>query len=105
MNITDETFDKAMRSTDKPVLLYFSAPWCVSCKKMAIVVADLEKTTDSICIYKINVDEAPILVERFRIMSVPTFIAFKNGILFYKTEGPTTKNRLLMMLGIAQENK
>ena len=44
---------------------------------------------------KINIDEEMGLAQRFGVMSIPTFIAFKNGEIAGKQIGAVPKNALL----------
>ena len=77
---TTENFDAEVLKADKPVLVDFYADWCGPCKMMAPIVAALaEKYDGRIKVGKINVDEQPALAQQFRVMSIPTFIVFKDG--------------------------
>ena len=44
---------------------------------------------------KINIDEEMGIAQRFGVMSIPTFIAFKNGEISGKQIGAVPKNALL----------
>ena len=77
--INKNNFD-SVKSSSKPILLDFYADWCGPCKMMAPIVAELAKSFEGKCkIGKCNTDENPRLVNEFRIMSIPTFIVFKEG--------------------------
>jgi len=60
------------------VLIDFYASWCGPCKMYAPV---LEKVSENAAIpfYKMDIDEAPEIAERLRIMSVPTIKIFQGG--------------------------
>lgn len=77
--ITNENFEKEVLQSDKPVLVDFWASWCVPCQMLAPTVAELAKDHPEISIGKINVDEEQELAQRFRVMSIPTLLLFKNG--------------------------
>ena len=80
LKITDGNFEEEVKKSSIPVLVDFYADWCGPCKMMAPIVAELAKSFEGKCkIGKCNTDENPRLVNEFRIMSIPTFIVFKEG--------------------------
>lgn len=80
LKITDGNFEEEVKKSSIPVLVDFYADWCGPCKMMAPIVAELAKSFEGKCkIGKCNTDENPRLVNEFRIMSIPTFILFKEG--------------------------
>lgn len=60
------------------VLVDFYADWCGPCQMLA---PELERLSDElgIKVVKINVDEVSEVARRFRIMSIPTLLLYKNG--------------------------
>ena len=69
-------------SGKKPVLVDFSAEWCGPCKMMVPILEDMAenyKSSDKIEIVKVDVDQLRELAMKFGIMSMPTFIYFKDG--------------------------
>ena len=77
---TEETFEKEVVESEIPVLVDFYADWCGPCKMMGPIVKALaEKYDGKIKVGKVNVDEQPALSQQFRVMSIPTFIVFKEG--------------------------
>ena len=74
-----ETFDKALQE-NKLVMVDFWADWCGPCKMLAPLIEDLaEKYSESAVVGKVNVDEEQELAIRYRVMSIPTVIFFKDG--------------------------
>ncbi len=77
--VTDENFAE-LSGGSKPLVLDFWASWCGPCKVMDPVVAKLaERYSDRIVFGKVNVDEEMNLSSRFQVLSIPTFMLFKNG--------------------------
>ncbi len=77
---SDATFDTDVLKSNIPVLVDFWAPWCGPCKAMLPIVEELEKTYEGkVKIVKMNVDENMEVPGKFNVMSIPTFIIFKNG--------------------------
>ena len=78
--INDTEFDKEVLKATVPVLVDFWAPWCGPCKTMLPIVEELSKEYEGKAkIVKINVDENIEIPGKFGVMSIPTFILFKNG--------------------------
>ena len=62
------------------VIIDFFADWCMPCLMMAPVMEELgEKFKGKIKFGKINVDDNRELAQKFRIMSIPNFVLFKDG--------------------------
>lgn len=62
------------------VLVDFWAEWCGPCQVMIPRLGELAtKMGETAKIMKMNVDENPETPQKFRIMSIPTMIVFKDG--------------------------
>lgn len=97
--LTDDNFENEVLKSDKPVLVDFWATWCGPCKAIAPIIDEIaNENKDSLKVCKADIDECPQLVSTYRIMSVPTFIAFKNGEAVSMQIGGTGKAELLDML-------
>ena len=57
-------------------VFYFTADWCGPCKKVRPIVEDLKK--EGFQFQMIDADYEQLLVKRFEVKSVPTFILFEN---------------------------
>jgi len=80
IELNDSTLDEALQKTSGPLLVDFWAAWCMSCRIMAPVVEELARDYAGKAVFaKVNVDENPNTALRYQVMSIPTFIIFKNG--------------------------
>ena len=62
------------------VLIDFSADWCMPCVMMVPVMEELgKKFKGKIKFGKADVDESQDLARKFKILSIPNFILFKDG--------------------------
>ena len=78
--ITSENFEQEVLKAEKTVLIDFWAEWCGPCRMLSPVVDQVaEEMGDQIIVGKVNVDEQPVLAQKFNIMSIPTLLVFKNG--------------------------
>ena len=79
--ITSENFDRTVMQSEKTVLIDFWAGWCGPCRMLAPIIDEIaEEYADTVTVGKINVDEQPQLAAAFGVESIPTLIAFKNGV-------------------------
>lgn len=95
VKLTGANFEQEVMQADQPVLVDFYADWCGPCKMMGPVVEEIAGEEAEIKVCKINIDEEMGLAQRFGVMSIPTFIAFKNGEIAGKQIGAVPKNALL----------
>ena len=77
--IKESDFEARVLKADKPVLVDFFATWCAPCKMMSPVIDELAQSGSDFEVVKVDIDEAMSVVEEYNIMSVPTFLVFKNG--------------------------
>jgi thioredoxin 1 len=78
--ISDEEFDTKVLVNKLPVLVDFWAEWCGPCKMAGPVLEDLsESFKDKVLVMKLNVDENPVMSQKYSVMSIPTTILFKDG--------------------------
>ena len=62
------------------VLVDFYADWCMPCVMMAPVIEELSrKFKGKIKFGKVNIEDNQELAQKFRIVSIPNFLLFKNG--------------------------
>lgn len=79
LTITDANFEEIIGS-GKPVIVDFWATWCGPCVGMSPLIDELAKEYEGkVIIGKYNIDEESEFSTRFRIMSIPTLLFFKNG--------------------------
>ena len=98
-NVTDETFEADVLKNDKPVLVDYWAEWCGPCKMVAPVLdAIAEEHGDKLDIVKLNVDENPVITQRYGILNIPTLGVFKNGEVVKELVGARPKSALLREL-------
>ncbi|MCI5622588.1 MULTISPECIES: thioredoxin [Anaerostipes] len=92
---TKENFEKEVLQSDVPVLVDMFATWCGPCKMMAPVVEEIAKEYEGIAkVGKVDIDQDSDLAARYSIMSVPTFLIFKNGEVVDKVVGGVPKDIL-----------
>lgn len=95
-NITKENFDLLNQSGT--VLIDFFADWCGPCKMLSPIISELAEEYKEITVGKVNVDIERELAQKFQVMSIPTLIVLKNGVVVDKKIGFQSKNQIAELL-------
>ena len=97
---TDANFEDEVMKSIVPVFVDFWAPWCGPCQMMGPVVEALAKEFDEskIKIGKFNVDDNQEKPAEIGVMSIPTFIIFKEGKIVEQLIGGVQKEKLVELI-------
>ena len=92
---TNTSFDELLQS-EKLVIVDFWATWCGPCRMLSPLLDEVEaEMEDKVEVVKVNVDDADEIAMRFRIMSIPTLLFFKNGAMVDRSVGAMPKSALV----------
>lgn len=95
LKFTSADFEEEVLKAGVPVLVDFYADWCGPCQMMAPVIEQLaEEYAGKVKIGKLNVDENPEIAIQYKVMSIPTMIIFRNGEVFSKEIGASSKKEV-----------
>lgn len=98
INATGATLDKLLKD-DLPVVVDFWAPWCGPCQEVLPIVEELSAELEGrVKVCKLNVDGSKEIARKFRVMTIPTVIVFKNGEKVAEKIYPKSREEILSML-------
>lgn len=95
ITITKENFENEVLKSDKPVLVDFFATWCGPCKMLMPTIDEIANERADIKVGKVDVDENMELAKEYKVFSVPTLLAFKDGKLIKQMVGVHSKEQIL----------
>lgn len=87
VNVTDSTFESFVAKYPRVVVDCW-APWCGPCRMLSPTIDALAKDMKGkVAFAKLNTDDNYDTASKFRIMSIPTLLFFRDGKLVNKMVG------------------
>ena len=100
--VTDSTFEDVVLKSANPVLVDFWATWCRPCQMVAPILEELtSEYSGKLTIAKLDVDQNQQTAQKYRVMSIPTMIIFKDGKPVANIVGFKPKDKLKQELDAA----
>ncbi len=94
--LTDATFDNEILEFDGVAAVDFGATWCGPCKKLDPMMEALSTEYEGrVKVRKVDVGEAPGVAQKFRVLSVPQVLFFKDGVVVEQIVGLVPKSKLV----------
>ena len=100
--ITKDTFNDTINNNDI-VLVDWWAEWCGPCRSFAPVFEEASDKHPDIVFGKIDTEAQPELSAMARIASIPTLMAFREGILIFSQAGALPAPSLEELIGKVRE--
>lgn len=76
----EASFNDVVEHSPLPVLVDLWAPWCGPCRMVEPVVRQMSRDlAGRLKVVRVDVDEAPGLQQRFRVMGIPTLLLIDGG--------------------------
>ena len=95
-------FQAKVLEAEQPVVVDFHADWCGPCKMMAPHLATVGAAyRETVQTFKLDVDAAGDIAERYGIRSIPTLIVFKDGEVVQQVVGYQDEAKLRALYAAA----
>ena len=98
LNMNAESYRKFTQAK-QPVLVEFSAPWCVYCRRLAPALESVaEEYQDTLVFGAVNIDDEPELAQSEKIEVVPTLLIYQNGQVLGSIVAPESRAQLVAFI-------
>jgi len=82
LQVNDDNFEDEIIKSELPSMIDLWAPWCQPCLITGPWIEELAQKHDGkFKVAKMNVDENPMVPNRFGVRAIPTILFFKDGEL------------------------
>lgn len=91
--VTTENFDTKVLQADTPVLVDFTATWCVPCREVDPIIDELAvEMADKVKVFKLDIDESPEIYQEYKINGIPHILFFRDGVEEDRVGGAQAKS-------------
>ena len=102
VDLTAATFEQTLAG-DGIVLVDFWADWCGPCQMFAPIYERASDTHADVVFGKVDTEAEQALAADFGIRSIPTLMAFRDGVLVFAQPGALPEPALEQLIGAVRE--
>jgi thioredoxin 1 len=98
VDLTEATFEQTVTG-EGIVLVDFWAEWCGPCQMFAPIYEQVSADHEDIVFGKVDTEAEQALAARFGIRSIPTLMAFRDGVIVFAQPGALPQPALEQLIG------
>ncbi|NLT30715.1 MAG: thioredoxin [Propionibacterium sp.] len=102
INLTKDDFGKTI-SGDGIVLVDYWAEWCGPCRTFGPIFEEVSEKHEDITFAKVDTEAEHEIATALEIRSIPTLMAFRDGILVFNQAGALPAASLEQVIGAVRE--
>jgi|SRR5579875_619715 len=92
--VTDSDFTSRVLEADSMAVVDFWAAWCPPCRAMKPVLEELADERPELAFFSLDADSNRETVVRYGVLSMPTFLVFRDGAEILRLVGSRPKRRM-----------
>lgn len=100
--LTEENFSETV-SKNGIVLVDFWASWCKPCVAFAPIFEQAAEENPDVVFGKVDTQAQRAMAEGFQIVSIPTLMVFRDGIIVFNQPGAVSGHSLNELIGVIRE--
>ena len=97
LTLTTENHDKTVE--DGIVLIDFWAGWCVPCQRFSPIYEEASEKHEDVTFAKVDTEDQQDLAMRYGVTSIPTLVAYREGIPVFSQAGALPQSALEDLIG------
>lgn len=106
VGMTVDQFNQRLKTTTQPLLVYFTADWCVVCKRQKPILKQaFSEIGDHAELLTLNMENNPLIAEYFEIDALPALILYKDGYMVWNRVGLQDKEKILEQIRFFSKKK
>jgi thioredoxin 1 len=102
VEVTEKNFEETIEKGDL-VLIDWWAEWCGPCRRFAPIYEEASGRHPDVVFGKVDTEAQPNLAGEFGIRSIPTIMAFREGVLLFAQPGSLPGEVLDELIGKLRE--
>lgn len=91
--VSSETFEQEVLQAELPVLVDFTATWCVPCREVDPIIDELAVEMEGkVKVFKLDIDDSPDIYQEYKVNGIPHILFFRNGVEEDRVGGAQAKS-------------